>query len=122
MTVMRFCQKCGAQIAVDQAVICVKCGAPIQMTAATGDENAAIRMILPVGRSCLSLIAGYLGLLSLIPGIGVLSIVVGLLAIRDIKSHPEKHGLGRAWFGVVAGGISLLFWLLFFVALAGGVE
>lgn len=118
---MRFCQKCGAQIAVDQAVICVKCGAPIQTTAATGDENAAIRMILPVGRSCLSLIAGYLGLLSLIPGIGVLSIVVGLLAIRDIKSHPEKHGLGRAWFGVTAGGVSVLFWLLlfFFVAIAG---
>jgi hypothetical protein len=27
----------------------------------------------------------------------------GILAIRDIKKHPKKHGMGRAIFGLVSG-------------------
>ena len=121
---MAFCQNCGVQIS-DRAVICVKCGAAVpQRPAAVSSVNddAALRMLLPIGRSGLSIAAGYLGLLSLIPFFGVLALIVGILAIVDIKKHPEKHGLGRAWFGVVMGGVMSLAWLILFclAAVYGG--
>lgn len=82
-------------------------------------DDAAIRMLVPIGRSALSLIAGYLGIFSLIPFVGVLAFIVGVLAIIDINKHPEKRGLGRAWFGTIMGGVSSLFFLLFFCCVAG---
>ena len=32
-----------------------------------------------------------------------MALVLGILAIRDLKKHPEKHGMGRAVFGLVMG-------------------
>ena len=60
------------------------------------------------------LAAGYLGLFSLIPFVGVLALILGIIAIVDINKHPEKHGLGRAWFGAIMGGLSTLFYLFVF--------
>lgn len=67
-----------------------------------GDEFA-MRMLLPVGRSWLAIVAGYLGLFSLICVPAPLALVFGILAIRDIRKHPQKHGMGRAIFGLVMG-------------------
>lgn len=117
---MAFCQNCGAQMS-DKAVFCVKCGvAAAQKTIAASptSDDAALRMIIPVGRSGLSIAAGYLGLLSLIPFVGIFALVIGIFAILDIKKHPEKHGLGRAWFGVIMGGGSLLLCLLLVICCA----
>jgi hypothetical protein len=44
-----------------------------------------------------------LGLFSLICFPAPLALVFGILAIIDIRKHPEKHGMGRAIFGVVMG-------------------
>jgi hypothetical protein len=109
-----FCKNCGAQID-DKAVICVKCGVPVKTVGPDLAENACVRMLIPIGRSGWAIAAGYFGLLSLIPFVGVLAILFGILALRDIKAHPEKHGAGRAWFGIIAGvlfgGISLLIFM-----------
>ena len=113
---MAFCQNCGTQIS-DRAVLCVKCGAAVPQRAvavSSVNDDAALRMLLPIGRSGLSIAAGYLGLLSLLPFFGVLALIVGMLAIADIRKHPEKHGLGRAWFGVVMGGVTSFAWLAIF--------
>jgi hypothetical protein len=65
-------------------------------------------MLLPVGRSAWAIAAGYAGLFCLI-GIGVpFAIAFGILAIRDIKRHPEKHGLGRAWFGIAMAVLTVI--------------
>jgi hypothetical protein len=81
-------------------------------------ESAGMRFLLPVGRSGLAIAAGYLGLFSLIVFPAPLALLFGLLAIRDMNRHPEKHGMGRAVFGVVMGAIGtailvllLLLWL-----------
>lgn len=80
-------------------------------------DDAALRMLIPVGRTGWSIAAGYLGLLSFIPFVGVVALVFGIVAVRDLKKHPDKHGAGRAWFGIIAGGLSLFFYAIVFVFL-----
>jgi hypothetical protein len=67
------------------------------------EDSALLRMVLPVGRSWLAIAAGYLGLFALVLIPAPLALIVGVLAILDLRAHPEKHGMGRAIFGVVAG-------------------
>jgi hypothetical protein len=66
-------------------------------------DDPMMRMLLPVGRSAWAIAAGYLGLLSFLGIFAPVALVVGIVAVRDIQKHPEKHGLGRAWFGIVMG-------------------
>ena len=112
-----FCSNCGAQIN-DQAVVCVKCGCvvPKAVTPLSADVDAALRMILPIGRSGWAIAAGYLGLLSFIPFAGALALAFGIAALHDLRKHPDKHGAGRAWFGIIVGGLSLLAYGIMFVA------
>ncbi|MGN0847561.1 MAG: DUF4190 domain-containing protein [Kiritimatiellia bacterium] len=110
-----FCPNCGAQIS-DKAVVCVKCGMGIPQkkipAASASGDSELLRCLIPVGRSVWAIIAGYLGLLSFIPGVGVLAIAFGIMAIHDIKQHPDKHGLGRAWCGIILGALSIPIWCL----------
>jgi hypothetical protein len=66
-------------------------------------QNAGVRLLLPVGRSFLAIAAGYMGLFSLMILPAPFAIILGILAIIDIRRHPEKHGMGRAIFGIVMG-------------------
>jgi len=70
-------------------------------------QDPAMRMLLPVGRSVWAIAAGYLGLLSLVGCAAPFAIFCGIMALRDIKQHPERHGQGRAIFGIVMGVIGL---------------
>jgi hypothetical protein len=67
------------------------------------EDSAVLRMVLPIGRSGLAIAAGYLGLFALLLFPAPLALLVGVLAVLDLRRHPEKHGLGRALFGVIAG-------------------
>ncbi len=69
-------------------------------------DDPAIRMLLPVGRSGWAIAAGYLGLLSLACFPAPLAIITGCIALWDIHRHPEKHGMGRAIFGIVMGTLA----------------
>ncbi len=74
-----------------------------------------MRMLLPVGRSWLAIVAGYLGLVSVLMCPAPIALAFGILAIRDIRKHPEKHGMGRAIFGVVMGVLGTIPLLVFIV-------
>ena len=78
-------------------------------------EDAGMRMLLPVGRSPWAIVAGYAGLLSIIPIFAPLALLTGAVAIFDIKNNPEKHGMGRAIFGLVMGLLFTLFWAFIFI-------
>ena len=78
-------------------------------------SSAIDRMILPTGKSSWAIMAGYLGLLSFIPGVGILAVIAGILAIKDIKRNPNKHGMGRAITGIVLGVLLTLFWIIMFL-------
>jgi hypothetical protein len=119
-----YCPKCGTQND-DNAFRCVKCGEiiqpiPIQPQPKVIDDDPAMRMILPVGRSGLAIAAGYVGLFSVLCFPAPIALILGILAIIDIKRHPEKHGMGRAVFAVIAGGFfSLMPLLILLVNLFG---
>ncbi|MDP2234236.1 MAG: DUF4190 domain-containing protein [Actinomycetota bacterium] len=62
-------------------------------------------MLLPVGRSWWAIAAGYLGLVSVTMLPAPLAVIIGIVAIVDIQKHPERHGMGRAIFGIVMGAV-----------------
>jgi hypothetical protein len=123
-----FCQQCGMQLVPD-VHFCGGCGAacvPPEPPAESGDigQDAGMRLLLPVGRSVLAIIAGYLGLISVLLIPAPFALLVGILAVYDIRRNPKKHGMGRAIFGIVMGAIGtlLLLLLLLSVALASGTR
>ncbi len=109
------CPHCGHQTSVDdyyagQSGPCAQCGKMITIPGAPAvanvrrlEDDPAIRMLIPVGRSPLAIAAGYMGLFSMLFFPAPIALILGLLAIRDIRAHPEKHGMGRAIFGLVMG-------------------
>ena len=99
---MKFCTNCGCQLN-DKTIVCPKCGMSIKPNEDLADHGAAVRMLIPVDRSLLAIFAGYAGLASCIPLVGIAAILLGIFAIKDIKAHPNMHGLGRAWTGIVLG-------------------
>lgn len=77
------------------------------------------RLLTPVGRPASAIASGYLGLLSIFPLIGLvtglIAIGLGIKAIKVINRDPELSGKGRAWFGIVAGGLGIAVQLFFFI-------
>jgi hypothetical protein len=85
-------------------------------------QSAGMRMLIPVGRSGWAIASGYLGLLAVLPFIGALfgvaALITGIFAIRDIRTNPQRHGLGRAIFGIIMGALFTLLWGFAFIGLA----
>ena len=78
-----------------------------------------MRIVLPVGRSLWAIAAGYVGLFSVLLIPAPLALLLGVVAIIDIKRHPKKHGMGRAIFAVVMG---VLFTVLLAIIVARTVS
>lgn len=91
-------------------------GPPGQQQGIAADPG--MRWLLPVGRSGWAIAAGYLGLFSFILFPAPIALVISIIAIRDMKKHPERHGMGRAIFGLIMGvlGTVALCAMLFAVA------
>jgi len=63
---------------------------------------------VPAGWSGWAVASGYLGLLSILGYPAVVSLIVSLIALRDLRKHPEKQGARRAWFGLVMGALGTI--------------
>lgn len=68
-------------------------------------DDAGMRMLLPVGRSPWAIAAGYLGLFSVLCLPAPFALFCGVMAVRQIRRDPKAHGMGRAVFGIVMGGL-----------------
>ena len=116
-----FCTNCGNPVA-EGAAFCTKCGAKtnaaVRPASAAGDP--VVKWLLPVGRSGFAIAAGYLALFSVLVVPAPLALLFGILALRDIKKHPEKSGRGRAWFGIVFGGFFTILLVIMLVVLLVG--
>lgn len=82
--------------------------------------NSFVALLVPLGRSGWSILAGYLGLFSVLVLPAPFAILCGVLAIKDIRKNPHKLGLVRAWFGIIAGSIGLI--TLFFLIVAASIK
>ncbi len=105
------CTRCGFVNPPNQQNVCVQCGAPFGMGA-----DPALRALLPVGRTPLSIIAGYLGLAAIMCVPSPIALGVGIWAVIDLKKKPGMHGMGRAVFGIVMGAIGTILMLVWLVA------
>ncbi|MBX9788615.1 MAG: DUF4190 domain-containing protein [Pirellulales bacterium] len=77
-------------------------------------------MLLPVGRSILAIHAGYLGLFAVLIFPAPIALLVGVLAVIDIRRHPKKHGLGRAIFGIVMGAAGTILLIVGVISMVAG--
>ncbi len=108
MAVCRFC----AEAIPDNVTVCPVCKsnqnepAPVQPQRSALDamaDDGLARMLLPVGRSWLAIIAGYMGLFSVLLIPAPRALLLGIVAIIHIRSNPKLHGMGRAIFAIVMG-------------------
>jgi hypothetical protein len=93
-------------------------GAPIQPAYPPGgpyppsrplEDEPGMRWLLPVGQSVWSIIAGYLGLFSVICFPAPLALLFGIIAVVHLRNNPRLSGWGRAIFGLVMGTIGTVF-------------
>jgi hypothetical protein len=97
------CTLCGVQLPYGTNAPCPRCGTPIAIGA-----DPVMRAILPVGRTALSIVAGYLGLGSIVCLPAPFALGVGIWAVIDLRKRPGMHGMGRAVFGIVMGAIGTI--------------
>lgn len=62
-------------------------------------------VFVPAGWSGWAVSSGYLGLLSILGYPAIASVIVSLIALLDLRKHPEKQGARRAWFGLIMGAL-----------------
>jgi hypothetical protein len=110
MTLEKICRSAGSSpgAAALFSSFCVPRRSRIPIHQRMGDD-AAMRVLLPVGRSAHAIVAGYLGLFAVLVFPAPLALLFGILAARDIRRsrsdpHP-KHGMGRAVFGIIMGAL-----------------
>lgn len=73
-------------------------------------------MLLPVGRSGWAIAAGYAGLFGLLVFPAPIALLLGVAAVIHLRSDSEKHGWGRAIFGLVVGVLGTAVLLLALLA------
>lgn len=78
--------------------------------------STAESWLMPVGRSGWAIAAGYLGLLALFPVLGLAAgigaIITGIIALRELDQKRRLRGRGRAIFGIIVGGLSVVVHLI----------
>ncbi|MGO8871965.1 MAG: hypothetical protein ACLQPH_11305 [Acidimicrobiales bacterium] len=68
-------------------------------------SDAATRLLMPVGLTPLSIIAGYVGLCSVLLAPAPLALVLGICALAQLNHRPGAYGRGRAIFDIVMGAL-----------------
>lgn len=68
-------------------------------------SDDGLQYVVPVNTNVLAILAGYAGLVSVLCFPAPFALILGLLALRDLKRNPGQHGKGRAIFGIVMGVI-----------------
>ena len=110
-----YCAHCGSQLPTG-ADFCTQCGRPVAAPRTPRlEDDAAMRMLMPVGRTGLSIAAGYAGLAALLILPAPVALVLGIAAVRELKRDSEKRGMGRAVFGLVLGGLGTLLLVLMLI-------
>jgi hypothetical protein len=68
-------------------------------------DDPAMALVLPVNTSGLAIAAGYIGLISVLCFPAPFALLLGILALVQLKKKPKLHGRYRAIFAIVMGAI-----------------
>ena len=68
-----------------------------------GDEGH--QYVIPINTSGLAIAAGYVGLISVLCFPAPFALLLGILALVQLRKNPKLHGKGRAIFAIVMGGL-----------------
>lgn len=102
-----YCWRCG-EFNAEEFERCTKCDAELRAVdiACPAEEMSTI---VPY-KNPNALTAYYLGVFSLIPGLGLLlgvgAIVLGITGLNYYNLYPRAKGKVHAWVGIVLGGLS----------------
>ena len=99
-----FCGKCGTEI-TQEANFCPKCGHKLYDSVEVTSGDC---IFLP--KNVPALWSYYLGVATLLCCFftGIPALVLGIIALRRARQHPEQRGALHAWFGIVVGGLSVI--------------
>ncbi len=103
-----YCSKCGT-LNGDNTFKCIKCQSVLHPEAIqnavpqTNSSDKVLKYIIPIGRSPIAIVAGYVGIFSILLFPAPFALTLGVWAFYDIKKHPGKLGMGRAVFSIVMG-------------------
>ncbi|MBY0514767.1 MAG: DUF4190 domain-containing protein [Gemmataceae bacterium] len=87
------------------------------------DDDAALGLLVPLNTSVLAILASYAALFSVLCFPAPVALLLGILALGQLKKNPKLRGHGRAWFAIVMGSIgSVLLAAGIVAALAGQVK
>ena len=71
-------------------------------------DDPVLGYIVPISTSIWAIFASYAALLSVIVFPAPLALILGIIALIDVRRHPEKKGMVRAIFAIVMGTIFTL--------------
>ncbi len=129
------CPRCGGPLNPGQNP-CPSCGQPLIWSApppvqvppplpaatvappvAAGGDRA-LEFLVPVNRSWVAILAGYLGLFAIILIPAPVALVAGILAIAHVHANPGRRGMGRAVFAIVMGFLFTAILVFVLIAMA----
>lgn len=67
--------------------------------------DPAMKFVVPLNTSPLAILAGYLGLVSVLCIPAPFALLLGIVALQQLKKNPKRDGKGRAIFAIVMGSI-----------------
>ena len=69
------------------------------------EADPAMKFVVPLNTSALAILAGYVGLVSVLCIPAPFALVLGILALQQLKKNPRLDGKGRAIFAIVMGAV-----------------
>ncbi len=82
-----------------------------------GDSNNdPLRFVISVNPSAWAVAAGYAGIFAILLPLAPIAIILGIVALKDLKKNPSKTGKGRAVFGILAGSLCTLFLIVLLIS------
>ena len=83
-------------------------------------NDASLGYIVPINTSIWAIFASYVALLSLVMFPAPIALILGIIALIDIKKHPGMRGKGRAIFAIIMGVLFTPLLLLLIVGMMLG--
>jgi len=80
-------------------------------------NDAALGLIVPINTSVWAIFASYAALFSVLVFPAPIALILGIIALRDVRKHPGMKGKARAIFAIIMGTLIPLCVLVF--ALSG---